>query len=144
LSVLRKGTDDVIYGTESTGGASLRAEVTTMALWSFLVYALRIAASRTSLTRIVTDRMNTHLILLAGLNVVLITAVVLVFRNLRREVDLAQNKSEFISNVSHEIRTPLAVISMFAETLELNRVANDEKRQEYYRIISQETQRLSG
>lgn len=144
LSVVRKGTDDVIYATESTGGDSLRAEVITKDFWIFPDYALGIAASGTSLNQIVRDRTKTNLILLAGLNVVLITAVVLVFRNLRREVDLAQNKSEFISNVSHEIRTPLAVISMFAETLELNRVANEEKRQEYYRIISQETQRLSG
>ncbi len=144
LSVVRSGTDSVVYATAQGGADSLRAEAVTKDFWIFPDYALGIRASGTSLSQIVRERTKTNLILLAGLNIVLITAVVLVFRNLRREVDLAQNKSEFVSNVSHEIRTPLAVISMFAETLELNRVASDEKRQEYYRIISQETQRLSG
>ncbi len=58
-------------------------------------------------------------------------------------MELAQIKSDFVSNVSHELRTPLALISMFAETLEMGRVKNDEKKQEYYNIISQETNRLS-
>jgi two-component system, OmpR family, phosphate regulon sensor histidine kinase PhoR len=69
---------------------------------------------------------------------------VLVFRNLKKEVDLAQNKADFVSNVSHEIRTPLALISMFAETLEMDRLPSEEKKKEYYSIISKETQRLSG
>jgi two-component system phosphate regulon sensor histidine kinase PhoR len=57
---------------------------------------------------------------------------------------LAQSKSDFVSNVSHEIRTPLALISMFSETLEMGRVVSEEKKQEYYRIIRKETQRLTG
>jgi two-component system phosphate regulon sensor histidine kinase PhoR len=63
---------------------------------------------------------------------------------LKKEVDLAQNKSDFVSNVSHEIRTPLALISMFAETLEMGRVPTEEKKKEYYSIISKEAQRLSN
>ena len=75
---------------------------------------------------------------------ILIIAVILVFRNVKKEVQLAQNKADFVSNVSHEIRTPLALISMFAETLEMGRVKSEEKKQEYYGIISKETHRLSG
>ena len=52
-------------------------------------------------------------------------------------------KSDFVSNVSHELRTPLSMIRMFAETLEMGRVRTEEKKQEYYSIIRQETSRLS-
>jgi two-component system phosphate regulon sensor histidine kinase PhoR len=56
---------------------------------------------------------------------------------------LAQAKSEFVSNVSHEIRTPLSLISMYAETLEMNRVP-EEKKREYHHVIAAEAGRLSG
>jgi signal transduction histidine kinase len=56
---------------------------------------------------------------------------------------LAQAKSTFVSNVSHELKTPLALIRLFAETLELGRVKNAEKAREYYRIINQESRRLT-
>ena len=72
----------------------------------------------------------------------LILGIWFVFRNVRKEVELAQAKSDFVSNVSHELRTPLSLISMFAETLEMKRVASEEKKQEYYSIISQEANRL--
>jgi two-component system phosphate regulon sensor histidine kinase PhoR len=76
--------------------------------------------------------------------VFLMVAGFLIFRNVRRELSLAQKKADFVSNVSHELRTPLALISMFAETLEMGRVKSDEKRQEYYQIMQKETSRLTG
>ena len=58
-------------------------------------------------------------------------------------MELAKIKSDFVSNVSHELRTPLALISMFAETLEMGRATTEEKKKEYYTIISKEATRLS-
>ena len=52
-------------------------------------------------------------------------------------------KSDFVSNVSHELRTPLALIRMYAETLEMGRVTNAKKREEYYKIINKESERLT-
>lgn len=60
-----------------------------------------------------------------------------------REVELAKAKSAFVSNVSHELKTPLALIRLFAETLQSGRVKSAEKTHEYYRIISNETRRLT-
>jgi two-component system, OmpR family, phosphate regulon sensor histidine kinase PhoR len=77
------------------------------------------------------------------LTIVLILGVWIVYRNIKREVEIAQIKSDFVSNVSHELRTPLSLISMFSETLEMDRVKSDEKKREYYSIISQEANRLS-
>jgi len=46
--------------------------------------------------------------------------------------------------VSHELRTPLALIRLYAETLELGRLSAKEKYQEYYRIIREESERLTS
>jgi two-component system, OmpR family, phosphate regulon sensor histidine kinase PhoR len=74
---------------------------------------------------------------------VLIAGIWIVFRNIKQEIELAQIKSDFVSNVSHELRTPLALITMFAETLDMGRVKTEEKKKEYLTIINQETNRLS-
>ena len=73
----------------------------------------------------------------------LFLGVILILRVTAREVSLAQSKSAFVSNVSHELKTPLALIRLFAETLQSGRVKSPEKAQEYYRIISNETRRLT-
>jgi signal transduction histidine kinase len=62
---------------------------------------------------------------------------------LRREVELARLRADFVSNVSHELRTPLAQIRMFTETLLLGRVRSDDERQRGLQIIDQEARRLS-
>jgi signal transduction histidine kinase len=53
-------------------------------------------------------------------------------------------KSDFVANVSHELRTPLALIRLYAETLELGRLSAKEKYQEYFRIIREESERLTA
>jgi signal transduction histidine kinase len=62
---------------------------------------------------------------------------------LRRESQLTQLRSDFISGVSHELRTPLAQIRMFSETLSLGRVRSDEERRRSLAIIDQEARRLT-
>jgi signal transduction histidine kinase len=65
------------------------------------------------------------------------------YRLMRRESEMAQLKSDFVANVSHDLKTPLSVIRMFGETLEMGRVTDDAQRQHYYRVIAQESERLS-
>jgi len=60
-----------------------------------------------------------------------------------REVRLAELKSNFVASVSHDLKTPLALIQLFAETLELGRVKNAERAQEYYRVINGEARKLT-
>jgi signal transduction histidine kinase len=68
---------------------------------------------------------------------------VVTWRLMRRETEIAQLKSDFVANVSHDLKTPLSVIRMFGETLEMGRVPEEGRRQEYYRVITRESERLS-
>lgn len=142
LSVFRKSNQSLVYSTLSDDSTTLTTLIKDV--WIFPDYALGIRTTGPSLEKLVRQRTMNNLYLLIGLDIVLIVAVALAFRSIKQEVQLAQNKSDFVSNVSHEIRTPLALISMFAETLLLDRVKSEEKKLEYYTIITKETQRLGG
>jgi nitrogen-specific signal transduction histidine kinase len=81
---------------------------------------------------------------LAALCLFMIGGILLTYRNISREMKLARLKSDFVANVSHELRTPLALIRLYAETLELGRLNSKEKYQEYFRIIREESERLTA
>jgi signal transduction histidine kinase len=83
-------------------------------------------------------------IVLAALAVLMVGGIWLTYRNVSREMNLARLKSDFVANVSHELRTPLALIRLYAETLELGRLTAKEKYQEYFRIIREESERLTA
>ncbi|MTI40202.1 sensor histidine kinase [Fulvivirga lutimaris] len=144
ISAGRVDVGRVVYATYDSSYQAQVQEIMIKDLWLLPNYYLGIGTKGTSIETIISERTTTNLYLILSLDLILILGVVLVFRNVKKEVQLAQNKSEFISNVSHEIRTPLALISMFAETLEMGRVPSEEKKNEYYSIISKETQRLTN
>ena len=87
---------------------------------------------------------HTSFLTLGGLSFLLAGGIFLTYRNVSKEMALARLKSDFVSNVSHELRTPLALIRLYAETLELGRLTNPEKHQEYYCIIRKESERLTA
>ena len=66
----------------------------------------------------------------------------LVVADARRQLALAQQKTDFVSNVSHELKTPLTSIRMFAELMH-DRPQPAEKQSQYLRIITAETERLT-
>jgi signal transduction histidine kinase len=67
----------------------------------------------------------------------------LIVSDLKRQLTLARQKTDFVSNVSHELKTPLTSIRMFAELLAEGRVDDPQKRQSYLQIISAEASRLT-
>ncbi len=87
---------------------------------------------------------QTAFLILGALSLLMGGGMLLAYRNVARELALAKLKSDFVSNVSHELRTPLALIRLYAETLELGRISNPGKRQEYYEIIRKESERLTS
>jgi signal transduction histidine kinase len=83
-------------------------------------------------------------LILGALSLLMIGGLVLTYRSVNKEIALARLKADFVSNVSHELRTPLALIWLYAETLELGRITTQEKKEEYYRIIRKESERLTA
>lgn len=79
----------------------------------------------------------------ALLLVVIAAGLVATYRLVRRESEIARLKSDFVANVSHDLKTPLSLIRMFAETLEMDRVPDEQRRREYYGILTRESERLS-
>lgn len=145
ISAYEKGIDPPVYSTRDTiSDLDYRSRAVTKDFWILPGHYLGISLKGDSIDKIVKERTYLNLGLILLLNVVLILGVWLVFKNVKREIQLAQNKADFVSNVSHEIRTPLSLISMFAETLELGRLPTKEKQQEYIGIIHKEANRLAG
>lgn len=81
-----------------------------------------------------------------GSGVVLLVVLTLVFLLLYRlggrQIDLARQQQDFVSAVSHELKTPLTSIRMYGELL-MQGWASEEKKQEYYGFIHEESERLS-
>jgi signal transduction histidine kinase len=67
----------------------------------------------------------------------------LIVADLNRQLRLARQKTDFVSNVSHELKTPLTSIRMFTEMLAEDRVQDDAKRRHFLGIITAETARLT-
>ncbi|HST02974.1 MAG TPA: HAMP domain-containing sensor histidine kinase, partial [Usitatibacter sp.] len=80
---------------------------------------------------------------IAMMAALLIAATLFGLRYTVRQLDLAQIKSGFVSNVTHELKTPIALIRLAVETLELKRVSNPEEEERFIRTIGRETLRLS-
>ncbi|HSE98013.1 MAG TPA: HAMP domain-containing sensor histidine kinase [Blastocatellia bacterium] len=104
---------------------------------------LALGYKNTTIEALARDNFQKNLMLTLFVFSLLIFGIILTLRATSREMKLAQAKSAFVSNVSHELKTPLALIRLFAETLELGRVRSSEKAHEYYRIINNESRRLT-
>ncbi|HTH57922.1 MAG TPA: HAMP domain-containing sensor histidine kinase [Cyclobacteriaceae bacterium] len=144
ITVFNKATKTRVYSTQLGDTTSIPSLSLTRDLWIFPNYAFGIRTTGASLEFLARERTRANLLLLLGLDVLIIASLVISYRTMRKEVQLAQRKSDFVSSVSHELRTPLALITMFAETLEMGRAKSEEKKNEYYSIISKEAHRLSA
>lgn len=71
------------------------------------------------------------------------SAMVTVLHDVTRDKEVSEMKSEFVSHVSHELRTPLASIRAYAELLVDGEATDEASRQEFYRVIQSEADRLS-
>ena len=88
--------------------------------------------------------LQTNFLIIGAISVFLLVGTWQMYRNVSREIALARLKSDFVANVSHELRTPLSLIRLYAETLEMGRLTSPDKPQLYYRIIREESERLSA
>jgi two-component system phosphate regulon sensor histidine kinase PhoR len=112
-------------------------------LWFLPGYSIGIRLKGTGVEDIARARSERNLVLIGILDFVLVGVVWLLYRTIKKEMELVRLKGDFVSNVSHELRTPLSLIRMFTETLSLKRVQTEEKKQEYYATILREAERLT-
>jgi signal transduction histidine kinase/tetratricopeptide (TPR) repeat protein len=66
----------------------------------------------------------------------------LAIRGTAKELRLARLKSDFAATVSHEFRTPLMSIRYMSELLQRGRIPDEARRQQYYEMITGESERL--
>ncbi len=130
-----------VYATDETAEAD--STLQTAEMWYLPHHELGIRLKSKTIYELASERSQRDNYLLAGMGLLVLLGFVFVVVNIRREIRLAEMKSEFVSNVSHEIRTPLALISMYAETLLLKRLKTEEKQQEYLKSIVRESMRLA-
>jgi signal transduction histidine kinase len=67
----------------------------------------------------------------------------LLWRDVQRDLRLAEMRSQFVSSVTHELKTPLTAIRMFTETLRLDEEVDRQTRSDYLDTILHESERLS-
>ena len=93
------------------------------------------------------DQLHGQRVLMLGVTAAVILTMLMatfaVWRELRREHALVDLRNRFVANVSHELKTPLALIRMYAETLYLRRVSDEQRQHQYHRILLHESERLS-
>ncbi len=85
-------------------------------------------------------------LLLASLALVLaltLFATWLLWRDLHRESQVADLRSQFVAGVSHELKSPVAAIRMFTENLRTEDDLDPETRRDYVETIWHEAERLS-
>ena len=72
-----------------------------------------------------------------------LSGLVTVLHDVTREREMAKMKNDFVSKVAHELRTPLSSIRAYVEMLVDEEAQDSQTRQEFYKIIDSESERLS-
>src|SRR5579863_5730151 len=73
----------------------------------------------------------------------IITGMILNTIFLVREIRLNEQHDSFINAVTHELKTPIASIRLYLETMQ-RRDIDETKRQEFYKLMLNDTDRLMG
>jgi len=139
IGVFKGPTDSLIVATSTF---TPKSDDPRNALWLFNDTWLVIDMKDGLYSEHVQGRLRRSIALLLFACGLIAIALVLIFRSVQRQTQLAQMKTDFVANVSHELRTPVSLIRLFSETLEMDRVVDEQKKREYYRIIRSESERL--
>ena len=92
---------------------------------------------------LLTSRRGIYLYMFVLLAGILIFGLTLTIRIVTHELELGKMKSDFVSTVSHEFKSPLTSIRQLSEMLQAGRVPSEERRQRYYNVLLEQSERLS-
>ncbi|MCH9031983.1 MAG: GHKL domain-containing protein, partial [candidate division Zixibacteria bacterium] len=93
--------------------------------------------------QILSSRRSIYVYALVIVMIALTLGAIMTARIMSRELELARLKSDFVSTVSHEFRSPLTSIRQLSEMLQSGRVQSEERRNHYYDVILEQSERLS-
>jgi two-component system phosphate regulon sensor histidine kinase PhoR len=142
IQIVDKTEDRILYSVGDKTDTKMTGEHKQDA-WYIPGIEFRIQLRAATIDSLIKERSQKDNYSLMAILVVVLFGLVFLIVNIKKEIVIAEMKSEFVSNVSHEIRTPLALISMYSETLLLKRVKSKEKEEEYLNVIHLESNRLS-
>jgi len=140
---LSERSGDVLF--QSNGGPAQGTPLHARALhdvsvpWRFQIWPRDPAALSADLAR----RQRLYFVMLVLVVALLAFGTSITVRVVRKELEIAQLKSDFVSTVSHEFRTPLTGIRQLGEMLLDGRVPSEERRRQYYERITRESDRLT-
>lgn len=111
--------------------------------WILPHWDIMIGLKGASIESMIQKKTRISLVFMIIVGITLLTGLVYLIYNMRKERMLAQMKTDFVANVSHELRTPLALIRMYAEMMLMGRTINPEKTEHYHHVILNESIRLT-
>jgi signal transduction histidine kinase len=82
-------------------------------------------------------------IMMVVLGAIILLGLFAIYQSAQAVVALSERRSSFVSSVTHEVKTPLTNIRMYIEMLEQGIARDQEREQEYFRILGSESARLS-
>jgi signal transduction histidine kinase len=109
----------------------------------FESYSVRVAATANAPVVWTGRFVAIEITFIALMVLAIVVATVFGLRYTLRQLELAQLKAGFVSNVTHELKTPIALIRLAVETLEMRRYTSPEESEKFLQTIGRETQRLS-
>ncbi|MBW1902280.1 MAG: HAMP domain-containing histidine kinase [Deltaproteobacteria bacterium] len=89
------------------------------------------------------QRQNLSLVILVFVTALLVFGSYITVRIVRRELEISRMRADFVSTVSHEFRSPLTGIRHLGEMLLDGRVIDRKKQHHYFKMIVQESDRLT-
>jgi len=109
---------------------------------NFPPWRVELFASKTGGLGLVELKNSYYFWTILTLIIVLIFGAFLIVRTIFHEVEILRIKSDFVSSVSHEFKTPLTSIKALAERLQEGKVKDPSKAEQYFSVISQDTEKL--
>ena len=119
------------------------SKITSFFEENFPPWRIEISHIETEGTGIIAIHKSFYFWTILTLIIVLSFGIILIVRTVTHEMEVLKIKSDFVSSVSHEFKTPLASIKALTERLLEGKVKNPERMEQYFSIISQDTDRLT-